>query len=274
MRSGFVTLVGRPNVGKSSLANRILGTKVAIVSNKPQTTRTEVRGVLHQPDIQLVVSDTPGIHKPKTPLGRVLNDAALGALDGGDLVALVIDATAPVGAGDRFVAAKVPKGSLVVVNKVDIASRAQVIHQLLAAAALDLGECYPVSAKSGEGVDALVQAMVARLPEGPALYPDDVVTEVPDAEWVAELVREQLLARTRDELPHSIACRVVEWDWPHIRCEILVERESQKGIVIGRGGLVVKAVGTAVRAQLPPGAFLDLVVRVESDWHRRYDTVR
>ncbi|HVL93579.1 MAG TPA: GTPase Era [Acidimicrobiales bacterium] len=269
MRSGFATLVGRPNVGKSSLANAILGTKMAIVSDKPQTTRTEIRGVVHRPGAQLVLTDTPGVHKPRTALGHRLNDTALHAVGGGDLVVLVLDATAPVGTGDRFVAARVPPGSLVVVNKVDAASRAQVLGQLVRAANLGLGDCYPVSARTGEGVALLVDAMVAALPEGPALYPPEVVTETPEAEWVAELVREQLLGICRDELPHSIACRVVEWEWPRVRCEILVERESQKGIVIGRRGAVLKAVGTAVRQELPPGAFLELVVRVERDWPRQ-----
>jgi GTPase len=203
VRSGFATLVGRPNVGKSSLANAILGTKMAIVSDKPQTTRTEIRGVVHRPGAQLVLTDTPGVHKPRTALGHRLNDTALHAVGGGDLVVLVLDATAPVGTGDRFVAARVPPGSLVVVNKVDAASRAQVLGQLVRAANLGLGDCYPVSARTGEGVALLVDAMVAALPEGPALYPHEVVTETPEAEWVAELVREQLLGICRDELPHS-----------------------------------------------------------------------
>lgn len=269
MKSGFVTLVGRPNVGKSSLANTILGTKMAIVSDKPQTTRSEVRGVVHQPDVQLIVSDTPGVHKARTPLGHRLNDTAMHAVGGGDVVVLVVDATAPVGTGDRFIAARVPPGSLVAVNKMDVASRAQILAQLVRAADLGLGDCYPISAKTGKGVDELVKGIVARLPEGPALYPPEVVTETPEETWVAELVREQLLAYCREELPHSIACRVVEWEWPRIRCEILVERDSQKGIVIGRQGAVLKAVGTAVREQLPQGAFLELFVRVEKDWPRQ-----
>ncbi|MGH9164588.1 MAG: GTPase Era [Acidimicrobiales bacterium] len=273
MKAGFVTLVGRPNVGKSSLANAMVGTKVAIVSNKPQTTRTEGRGVLHRPGAQLVVSDTPGIHKPRTAFGQRLNDTAMGAMGGGDTVVLVLDATAPVGAGDRFIASRVPPATVVVVNKVDTASRVQVVTQLVAAAGLELGECFPVSARTGQGVEALVDALVEGLPEGPALYPDGVVTELPEADWVAELVREQLLKVAREELPHSIACRVVEWEWPRIRCEILVERESQKPIVIGRGGSVLKAVGTAVRQTLPPGTYLELVVRVDPDWQRQLRSV-
>jgi GTP-binding protein Era len=270
VRSGFVTLVGRPNVGKSTLLNRILGTKVSIVSDKPQTTRTQVRGVLNRPDAQVVFVDTPGIHKPRTLLGERLNDTAAETIGGVDVVCLVVDATASIGPGDRFVAATVPTDGVVVVNKVDAASPDAVLAQLAKAAdQLALGHYFPVSARTGTGVDALVDHLVERMPEGPQLYPDDMVTDVPEAFWVAELVREQLLAVTHDELPHSIATRVTEWEWPRIRVEILVERDSQKGIVIGRKGSVLKAVGTAVREQLSPGAYLELFVKVDKDWQRR-----
>lgn len=269
MKSGFATLLGRPNVGKSALLNRILGTKVSIVSDKAQTTRRQVRGVLNRPGCQVVFVDTPGIHRPRTPLGERLNATAEDAAGGVDVVMLVIDATAPLGKGDRWVAALVPASGLCVVNKIDIASPAQLATQLAAAGQLGLDEYFPVSALSGEGVDELVEGISRRMPEGPLLYPDDQVTDVPEALWVAELVREQLLGLFREELPHSIACRVVEWDWPRIKVEILVERESQKGMVIGVGGSVLKGVGTAVRSQLPPGAYLDLVVRVDKDWQRR-----
>jgi len=270
VRSGFATLVGRPNAGKSTLLNTILGTKVSIVSDKPQTTRTRVRGLLNRPDAQVVFVDTPGIHRPRTLLGERLNETATGAVGDVDVVCLVVDATAPIGPGDRWVAGQVPRErTICVVNKTDVADRTQTLRQLTAAAELDLAEYFPVSARTGDGVDALVDAIVARLPEGPAYYPDDAVTDVPEAFWVAELVREQLLALARDELPHSIACQVTEWEWPRIRVEILVERESQKGIVIGRGGNVLKAVGTVVRDQLPPGAFLELFVKVDKDWQRR-----
>ena len=261
--------MGRPNVGKSTLLNCILGTKVSIVSDKPQTTRTQVRGVLNRPDAQVVFVDTPGIHKPRTTLGQRLNQTATDAISGVDVVVLVLDATAPLGTGDRFIADRVPVDALVVVNKVDAASRGQVLEQLAAAGELDRAEYFPVSARTGEGAGALVEAIVGRLPEGPAYYPADVVTDVPEAFWVAELVREQLLAVTREELPHSIAARVTEWEWPRIRCEVVVERESQKGMVIGRGGQVLKEVGIRVRRQLPPGAYLELVVKVDKNWQRR-----
>jgi GTP-binding protein Era len=268
VRSGFVAVMGRPNVGKSTLVNRILGTKVSIVSNKPQTTRNQVRGVLNRPDAQVVFVDTPGVHKPHTLLGRRLNDTAVQAVGDVDVVVFVIDATAPLGGGDRFVASRLPADAVVVVNKIDLASRSDVLAQLTAAGTLERAEYFPVSAATGEGVDALVECLVARLPEGPRYYPDDVVTDVPEAFWVGELVREQLLAVARDELPHSIACQVTEWEWPRIRCEILVERDSQKGIVIGKGGSVLKEVGTRVREQLPAGAYLELFVKVDKDWQR------
>jgi GTP-binding protein Era len=259
-------------VGKSTLLNTILGQKVSIVSDKPQTTRSQVRGVLTLPDAQIVFVDTPGIHRPRTPLGERLNAAATGAVDDDvDVVCLVVDATQPIGPGDRFIAERVPPAGVVVVNKTDKASPDDVLVQLARAAdQLDLSEYFPVSALTGEGVQALVDHLVARLPEGPQYYPDDMVTDVPDAFWVAELVREQLLAVTHDELPHSIATRVTEWEWPYIRVEILVERDSQKGIVIGKKGLVLKQVGTAVREQLPKGAYLDLHVKVEPNWQHRH----
>ena len=270
MRSGFVSLIGRPNVGKSTLLNQILGEKVTIVSDKPQTTRTQVRGVLNRPDAQLVFVDTPGIHKPRTALGNRTNDTATAAISGVDVVVLVLDGSATIGRGDRFVGALLPSNSVVVLNKVDRISRDQVLVGLTTASSLgDTHEFFPISARTGEGVLALVDHLASRLPEGPLLYPADVVTDVPDAFWVAELVREQLLAVTHDEVPHSVACVVTEWEWPRIRCEILVERDSQKGIVIGRGGSVLKEVGTNVRAQLAPGAFIELVVRIDKDWQRR-----
>jgi GTPase len=268
-RSGFVSLVGRPNVGKSTLLNRILGHKVAIVSDKPQTTRHRIQGVLTRPDAQVVFVDTPGIHKPRTALGERLNVTAESSIGDVDVVAFVIDATQPLGSGDRWVAARVPADAVVVVNKVDVARPQQVLDQLRAAAELERSEYFPVSARTGDGVDALVEHLVNRLPEGPRYYPDGMVTDRPEAFWVAELVREQLLAVAREELPHSIATRVTEWEWPVIRCEILVERESQKGIVIGHKGSVLKQVGTAVRKQLPDGAFLELHVKVDKEWQRR-----
>ena len=286
-RSGFVTVVGRPNVGKSTLVNRVLGTKVTITSPRPNTTRRAVRGVLHRPGLQAVFVDTPGLHRPRSALGRRLNEHVGEALDDVDVVVALLDATAPVGPGDRLVLARAVgsgSGVLVAVNKVDRATPGQVLERLAEAAAEietaqgERGadgdaEYFPLSATTGKGVEALVDTVLARLPEGPPYFPEDMVSDLPEAFWVAELVREQLLARVREELPHSIACRVTEWEWPRIRVEIVVERDSQKAIVIGQGGSVLKDVGTAVRAQLPKGAFLELHVRVEKHWQQRDDAI-
>jgi GTPase len=326
-RSGFAAVLGRPNVGKSTLVNRIVGTKVTITSPRPNTTRAQVRGVLNRPDSQAVFVDTPGLHRPRTALGERLNDTATSSLDDVDVVVTMVDATGAIGPGDRMVlahgarrvraqvrstamAAKfasdgdgspgqddgspegdgegvvpAPPALLVVVNKIDKVDDNGVLTHLASVAevgealAVEGGavpipvEYFPVSAVTGEGVDTLVDAVLSRLPEGPRYYPEGMITDVAEAFWVADLVREQLLARVDDELPHSIACRVTEWEWPRVRCEILVERDSQKGIVIGKGGSTLKAVGTAVRAQMPPGAYLELFVRVEKRWQQRDDAL-
>lgn len=266
-RSGFVTLAGRPNVGKSTLLNQMLDTKVSIVSDKAQTTRHQVRGVLNRPGCQIVFVDTPGVSKPRSALGSRLNQTAAQARSGVDVVCLVLDARSGVGRGDRFVAEQLdPAVTIGVVNKIDGLNPAQVIRQLELAGELNLSAYFPVSAFTGRGVGALVDHLTGLMPEGPQWYPADQVTDVPEPLWVAELVREQLLHVTRDEVPHSVATRVSEWEWPRIRVEILVERDSQKGIVIGRGGQVLKDVGTRVRRQLPPGAFLELFVTVDPNW--------
>jgi GTP-binding protein Era len=271
-----VAVLGRPNVGKSTLVNRMVGQKVSIVSDKAQTTRTPIRGVLNLPDAQVCFVDTPGIHKPRTLLGERLNATAVRASDDVDVVCLVVDAAGGLGRGDRRLFEQLPADAVVVLNKVDGTDRAGLAPQLAeigawaaAAGRPDAHEYFPVSARTGDGVAELVAHVVARLPDGPAYFPTDEASESPEEFWVAELVREQLLARTREELPHSIATRVTEWEWPRIRCEILVERDSQKGIVIGKGGQVLKEVGIAVREQLAPGVFLELAVKVERDWQRR-----
>jgi GTP-binding protein Era len=272
MRSGFVTLVGRPNVGKSTLLNRMVGEKVSIVSDKPQTTRFAVRGVLTRPDAQIVFVDTPGFSKPRSAMGERLNATAGEALGGVDVVCLVLDATADVGRGDRWVAERVPKDGIVVLNKVDAASRAQVLAQLQRAGELGFDEYVPVSAFTGEGVDRLVELLAGRLPEGPQWYPGEVKRDSDEDVWAAELVREQLLAVLREELPHSVAARVVEREGHKVRVEILVERESQKGIVIGKGGSRLRQVGSDARRQiealLGTKIYLDLHVKVAEDWQR------
>jgi GTP-binding protein Era len=290
VRSGFVAVVGRPNVGKSTLVNEMVGTKVAITSARPNTTRHRILGVLHDEpaDAQVVFVDTPGIHRPRSALGSRLNETATDALADVDVVMAVVDATAAVGPGDRTVLERSARhlqrtaatgeepGLVVVVNKTDRASSDRVLERLAEAKeAVDaLGELpaveyFPVSARTGQGVGQLTAYLIGRLPEGPPFFPPDVVTDTPEALWIAELVREQLLAKARDELPHAITCRVTEWEGPLIRVEIIVERDSQKAIVIGKGGEILKAVGIAVREQLPEGTYLDLHVKVERRWQNR-----
>ena len=275
MHSGFVTLVGRPNVGKSSLVNTMCHHKVSIVSDKPQTTRHRVMGVLNKPGSQLVFVDTPGLHKPVTALGERVNATALDSVADVDVVCLVIDATKPFGSGDKWVAGHLDMTKAVVIlNKIDAASQQQVLAQLTALSALGASDYFPVSAKSGKGIPELVAFLSAQLPEGPQYFPIETKSDQPEEQWVAELVREQLLAVTHDELPYSIATRVSEWEWPRIRVEIIVERDSQKGMVIGKGGAVLKEVGTRARDQLPEGCFLELFVKVDKDWQRKPDRVQ
>jgi GTP-binding protein Era len=283
-RSGFVSLVGRPNVGKSTLVNRIVGAKVAIVSDRPQTTRTQIRGVRTTPDSQLVLLDTPGIHKPRTLLGERTNDRARATLAEVDVVCLLIEASGSIGAGDRFVAQlvqQVATPKILVVSKTDLATSAAIGEQL-AVATGELGEFdayVPLSGRTGDGVDALVGELEARLPEGPEYYPGGVVSDQPETFLVAELVREKLLRVARDELPHSITVVAEELeperddDVLRYEVKVLVERDSQKGMVIGKGGHVIKQAGTLAREELEAllGApvFLDTSVKVERDWQRR-----
>jgi GTP-binding protein Era len=291
-RSGFVALVGRPNVGKSTLLNQILGQKVSIVSDKPQTTRTQVRGVRTTDETQIVFLDTPGVHKPRTLLGERANERALATLAEVDVVCFVIEANAKAGPGDEFVAARLAVvGTPVVcaVNKTDLADREHIAAQLIRAQQLatgtelgDFAAYVPLSARTGDGVDALIGELEARLPEGPHYYPADVVTDQPETFIAAELVREQLLAHARDELPHAIAVTTDEVEERTttsgepllaLRVIVRVERESQMGIVIGKGGAVLKAAGTAARheleALLGTKVHLETRVKVDPDWQRR-----
>jgi GTP-binding protein Era len=283
MKSGLVALVGRPNVGKSTLLNALLGQKLAITSDKPQTTRSAVRGVLHRPEGQIVLVDTPGLHKPRTLLGQRLNDLVRGTLSEVDLVVQLVDAAAGVGAGDRFLAAelaKVDTAKLCVVNKVYAASRAKMVAALQAAAALgDFAEIVPVSARDGTQLDLLVELILRHLPEGRPLYPEGHTSDEPEQHLVAELIREKALAVVRDELPHSVAVLVEEMgpdpereDLLVIRAFLFVERASQKPIVLGRGGSVLRDIGTRARAELEAlfgtQVYLDLRVKVAKEWQR------
>lgn len=293
-RSGFVSLVGRPNVGKSTLVNRLVGAKVSIVSNRPQTTRTQIRGVRTTPDSQIVLLDTPGIHRPRTLLGERCNARSTETLAEVDVVCLVVEANAPIGPGDRFIAALVRDVStprVLVVNKVDAATREDVVDHLARATA-ELGEFdayVPLSALTGDGIDALLTELESRLPEGPVYYPDGVVSDQPETALVAELVREKLLAIARDELPHSIVVTAEPLDDDEqdaagdpdedaeeilrYRVVVRVERDSQKGIVIGKGGTVIRDAGTKARKELETllGArvYLETKVKVDPDWQRR-----
>ena len=272
--SGFVTFVGRPNVGKSSLVNAICGRKISIVSDKPQTTRHRIMGVLTRPSSQLVFVDTPGLHKPVTALGERVNATALDSAKDVDATCLVLDATMKFGKGDRWVADHLDiSASTIIVNKTDIAQPQQVLAMLEAASKLVAKAYFPVSAKTGEGLGPLVDHLAGTLPQGPKYFPNDEISDLPEERWVAELVREQLLAVTHDELPYSIATEVAEWEWPRIRVNILVERDSQKGMVIGKGGAILKRVGELARKQMPEGVYLELRVKVDKDWQRKPERV-
>ncbi len=281
MRSGIVAVVGRPNVGKSTLVNAIVGEKVAIVSDKPQTTRRGIRGIVSTDEAQVVFVDTPGFHKPRTALGSRMNEIVGESTEGVDAIVLVVDAAAGVGRGDAFVYEQqvvphvVPK--LCAVNKIDAVRGRKEVPQLQAASELGaFDEIVPVSAKIGTGLGLLHDLIVERLPEGPPLYSPDEVTDVPLEERLAELIREQALAVTREEVPHSIAVVVEDLDREdalvRVHANLIVERDSQKGIVIGRGGETLKTIGSKAREQMEPllgtKVFLDLRVKVLKEWQR------
>ena len=275
MRMGFVVLAGRPNVGKSTLLNAMCGKKLSIVSDKPQTTRHRIRGILNRPDAQIVFVDSPGIHKPKTALGERVNEQAYEAIADTDVNCLLVPADEPFGAGDQWVADRLDMSrTIVVVNKIDKVPRDRVLTQLARVSELGALAYFPVSARTGEGVEALIDELEKMLPEGQAMYPPEMSTETSMDAWVAELVREVLLDLTHDELPYSIATRVVSVEDGVFRCEIVVERESQKGMVIGKGGAMLKEVRRRVRKQMPKGSKLELVVTTDKDWQHRPDRVQ
>ena len=279
-RAGFACFVGRPNAGKSTLMNAIVGQKIAITSNRPQTTRHVIRGVLHRPDAQLILVDTPGLHRPRTLLGERLGDLVRQTWSEVDVIGLCMPADEEVGRGDRFIAAEIAglKATLVaVVTKADLVSREKLARRLLAVQELgQFADIVPVSAVTGAQLDELTDVLVGHLPPSPRLYPDGMLTDEPEQVLIAELVREAALEGVRDELPHSIAV-VVEEMIPEdgltkIYADVYVERQSQKAIVIGARGSRLKAVGTAARTQieelLGTRVYLDLHVRVAKDWQR------
>jgi GTP-binding protein Era len=280
-RSGIVAVVGRPNTGKSTLVNALVGAKVAIVSDKPQTTRRDIRGILTTDAYQIVFTDTPGFHKPRTLLGSRLNELVGEATAGVDAVVQVVDAKAGVGRGDAYVYGRQLRDAtgarFCAVNKLDLLRGRLEVPQLQAAA--DLGafdEIVPVSAKTGLGLDVLLELLVARMPEGPPLYPPGEVTDQPLEVRLAEIVRERALAVAREEVPHSVAVVVeelqLEGDLTRVEATIVVERDSQKPIVIGKGGAVLKTIGSRAREEmeslLGTRVFLDLRVKVLKEWQR------
>jgi GTP-binding protein Era len=281
MRSGFVALAGRPNAGKSTLVNRIVGGKVAIVSDKPQTTRREIRGIATGDDWQLVLVDLPGVQRPRDPLTERMQRRVERALADADAVLFLLNGEQQIGAGDRFIAAAIQNVGLPAVtalNKVDRLDRPRTVAALARAADLDVpGEIFPVSARNGDGVDPLVEHLVSLLPEGPFLYPPQEKSDLPSDVRLAELVREQVLLRTREELPHAVEVEVDELEEREdgllvVRARIWAETESQKGILVGAGGRMVKSIGTAARreieAMLDRRVHLDLHVRVRKGWRR------
>jgi GTP-binding protein Era len=286
VRSGFVSVVGRPNVGKSTLVNRLVGHKVAITSSRPQTTRSTIRGVLTRPggdgdpEWQMVLVDTPGLHRPRTELGSRLNRLVYGSLAEADAVLFVLDATAPIGPGDRLIAGRLGEAEapvVVAVNKIDAASRQAVIAQLSAAAAWDFTAYVPLSARQGEGLADLVEELAPLLPEGPLYFPAGQWSDQPEAVVVAEIIREKFLERLHNELPHSLLVRVEDLeegdDLLTIAADVIVERPSQRGIVIGKGGSMLGLAGSEARHELEARfgtrVNLQLQVTVEKDWQRR-----
>jgi GTP-binding protein Era len=284
-RSGFASFVGRPNAGKSTLTNALVGEKIAITSSRPQTTRHAVRGIITRPDAQLVLVDTPGLHRPRTLLGERLNAVVRETWADVDVVALCLPANEAVGAGDRFLArelAGLTKPVLAVVTKTDLVEPPRVVAALAAAqqlgeqTGLEFAEIVPVSAVERFQVDLLADLLIARLPEGPPLYPDNELTDEPTETRIAELIREAALEGVRDELPHSLAVSIDETsrrdDLTVIHATVHVERDSQKPIVLGAGGARLRAVGTTARreieALLGGRVYLDLHVNVLKDWQR------
>jgi GTP-binding protein Era len=277
-RSGFVAVVGRPNVGKSTLVNRLVGEKVAIVSDKPQTTRNRILAVLNRPDGQVVLFDTPGIHKPMHRMNERMVESAVGSLNQVDLALWVVDVMEEYGPGDRYVKevlARAGKPVMLALNKIDLIAKPQLLPLIdQYRRLLDFVEVFPLSALKGDNVDVLADRLVAHLPEGERLYPDDFLTDQPERFFVAEMVREQILRHTREEIPYSTAVVIDSFKEgePLVRIEasILVERPSQKGILIGRGGAMLKAIGSAARREieafLGTKVYLGLFVKVREGW--------
>ena len=281
MKAGFVSFIGRPNAGKSTLLNRLVGTKLAIVSDKPQTTRNRILGVRNYPDAQVVFLDTPGIHRPLHRMNVRMVDAAVDTIREVDVLCLVVDVTEPPGKGDRFVLDLVKEAKapvFLVLNKIDLIKKVRLLPLIQQYSQLaTFAEIVPVSAATGDNLDRLERALLDRLPEGEPLYPADYLTDQPERFFAGEIVREKLLQFTRAEIPFSSAVVVDKFDEPEregglmkLHCTIVVDRESHKPIVVGRGGEMIKRIGTAAREDLErffdTKVFLDLHVRVKTEW--------
>ena len=288
-KSGFVTLVGRPNAGKSTLLNAVMGKKIAITSNTAQTTRHRFRAVLTRDEFQMIIVDTPGLHKPHDALGEELNTSAIKALEDVDVVAMLIDASAPIGRGDEWVADQVRAArtarKICVLSKCDLATDAQIAAQREAAEKLCTWDAMvALSSETGYNVEAFVEEVTCFLPEGPAWFPPDMETDQPIEVMVAEFIREKILRSFHDEVPHAIGVVVDEMgyvrktDHTRIYAVIYVERDSQKGIIIGKGGSALKRIGTEARADLEQllgtRVFLDLRVKVKKNWRRDATQIR
>lgn len=281
MKTGFISVVGRPNVGKSTLVNALVGEKVAITSPRPQTTRNTIRGIRNDPDSQIVFVDTPGLHKPRTALGNRLNRLVYGSLEETDGVLFVLDATQKIGPGDRLIADRLGEAKatvIVVVNKTDVARKDQILEQLQEASEWEFAAYVPVSAKNEDGIDRILGELTTLLEEGPQFFPTDAHMDQPEQIYAAELIREKFLHRLREELPHSLAIVVDtieprDNDVTYVGATAYVERKSQKGIVIGKGGSLLREAGAAAREDLERffggPVYLDIHVRVEDDWQRR-----
>ena len=279
--SGFVALAGRPNVGKSTLVNRVVGSKVAIVSDKPQTTRRAIRGVATSDSWQLVLVDLPGVQRPRDPLTERMQSRMQRELSESDVALFVLNGEQKMGAGDEFIARAIKEVGLptvTVLNKIDKLNPPRIAQKLAAAAELDVqGELFPISARTGEGMGELVEHLVSLLPEGPFFYPSDERTDLSQSVQLAELIREQVLLRTREELPHAAEVEIDEMEEREdgllvITARVWAETESQKGILIGAGGRMVRAIGTAARPEIEAAlgrrVHLDLSVRVRKGWRR------
>ena len=286
-KSGFTAVIGRPNVGKSTLINALIGQKIAIMSDKPQTTRSRILCILTEEDAQIIFLDTPGVHKPKHKLGDYMAKATEGALHGVDVVVFVVDVTEKMGAGEQYILKQLERVRvpvLLAVNKVDCIAREQVLPILANyAKAYDFAGIVPISAREGENLEGLLAEIKAHLPEGPQYYPADMVTDQPERLIVAELVREKVLALTRDEIPHAVAVDIEEMTARpkgdvYIRAVIYVERESQKGIVIGAHGALLRTIGQQARIDvetlLGSKVYLDLWVKTRRDWRNRANALR